>query len=84
MIQWIPVSEGYVEDLLIWPLTSNGNYSVQSAYRMLETNARILRPCTSSTDGGSKVWKGIWKIKTPDRIRHFIWRGAARDPLPTK
>ena len=84
MIQWIPVSEGYVEDLLIWPLTSNGNYSVQSAYRMLETNARILSPCNSSTDGGSKVWKGIWKIKTPDRIRHFIWRGAARDPLPTK
>ena len=83
MIQWIPVSEGYVEDLLIWPLTSNGNYSVQSAYRMLEINAGILSPCTSSTDGGSKVWKGIWKIKTSDRIRHFIWR-AARDPLPTK
>ena len=44
MIQWIPVSEGYVEDLLIWPLTPDGNYSVRSTYRMLETNARLLSP----------------------------------------
>lgn len=50
---------------------------------MLETNARLLSPCTSSMDGGSKAWKGIWKIKTPNRIRHFIWRDA-RDSLPTK
>ena len=83
MIQRILVSEGYVEDLLIWPLTPDGNYSVQSAYQMLETNARFLSPCTSSTDGRSKVWKGIWKIKTPNRIRHFIW-WAARESLPTK
>ena len=83
MIQRILVSEGYVEDLLIWPLTPDGNYSVQSAYRMLETNARFLSPCTSSTDGRSKVWKGIWKIKTPNRIRHFIW-WAAIESLPTK
>ena len=74
----------WIWDLLeIGLVASNGNYSVQSAYRMLETNAGILSPCTSSTNGGSKVWKGIWKIKTSDRIRHFIWR-AARDPLPTK
>ena len=83
MIQRIPVSEGYAEDLLIWPLNLDGNYSVQSVYRMLETNARLLSPCTCSTDWGSKVWKGIWKIKTPNRIRHFIW-WVARESLPTK
>ena len=30
-----------------------------------------------------QVWKGIWKIQTPNRIHHFIWR-ATRDSLPTK
>ena len=54
MIQWIPVSEGYVEDLLIWPLTPYGNYSVRSTYRMLETNARLFKSINSSMDGGEK------------------------------
>ena len=34
-------------------------------------------------DGVSKVWKGMWKIKTPNKIRHFLWR-AARYSLSTK
>ena len=50
---------------------------------MLESNARSGNPGSSSKDGQSKVWKRIWKIKTPNRIQHFIWR-AARDSLPTK
>ena len=48
---------------------------------MLESTARCVNPGSSLVDGQSKVWKGIWKIKTPNRIRHFIWR-AARDSLP--
>jgi len=50
---------------------------------MLEFTASFLNPCSSSMDGMSKVWKGMWKIKTPNKIRHFLWR-AARDSLPTK
>ena len=79
----IPGSEEPAADLLIWPLTPTGDYSVRSAYCMLESNARKDNPRSSSLDGQSKVWKGIWKIKTSNRIWHFIWR-AARDSLPTK
>ena len=50
---------------------------------MLETNARSLSLGTSSLEGQSKVWKGIWKIKTLNKVCHFIWR-AAHDSLPTK
>ena len=35
LIKFIYVSIGRVEDLLIWPLTLDGNYSVRSAYYML-------------------------------------------------
>nr|POE60452.1 hypothetical protein CFP56_55256 [Quercus suber] len=39
LIKIIPVSEGCVEDLLIWPLTPDGNYSVRSAYCTLAEEA---------------------------------------------
>uniref|UniRef100_A0A7N2LJ47 Reverse transcriptase zinc-binding domain-containing protein n=1 Tax=Quercus lobata TaxID=97700 RepID=A0A7N2LJ47_QUELO len=84
VVRRIPVSEGSAEDVLIWPLTQlDGNYSVQSAYKMSEADMNSQKPSSSSMDGGSRVWKGIWKIRTPNRIRHFVWR-AARDSLPTK
>ena len=83
LIKLILVSEGCVEDLLIWPLTLDENYSVQSAYRMLVEEASSQDLGSSSMEGSQKVWKGIWKIRTPNKIRHFIWR-AARLSLPTK
>ena len=78
----IPICEGSMTNKLIWPLTPDGVYSVQCAYRMLESMARSSHPCSSSMDEVSKVWKGIWKIKTSNKIRHFIWR-AAHNSLPT-
>ena len=83
LIKVIPVSEGRVEDLLIWPSTPDGNYSVQSAYRMLIDEVSCQEPGTSAPEGFQQVWKGIWKIWTPNKICHFIWL-AARDSLPTK
>ena len=44
----IQVSEECDEDLLVWPLTVDGSYSVRSAYRLLaSTEARIVQ--SSST-----------------------------------
>ena len=50
MIKVIPVSEGRVADLLNWPLTPNGNYSVKSAYRMLMDEVNSQEPGTSSLE----------------------------------
>ncbi|XP_075657295.1 uncharacterized protein LOC142627336 [Castanea sativa] len=83
MIKVIPVSERWVKDLLIWPLTPDGNYSVRSAYCMLMDEVSCQEPSTSSPEESQQVWKGIWKIWTPNRIFQFIWR-ATRDSLPTK
>ena len=38
---------------------------------------------TSFPEEFQQVWKGIWKIWTPNRICHFIWH-SARDSLPIK
>ena len=60
LIKNILVSEGWTEDLLIWPLTR---------FVLL----RIFTPGLEEH----------WKIRTPNKIRHFIW-WAVRDSLPTK
>ena len=83
MVQRIQVCEDGVEDTLIWPLTNNGEYSVRSAYHMLVSAEAFLMPSSSSSDNNGLVWKKIWKIQTPNKIRHFIWC-AAKDSLPTK
>ena len=76
MIKRIYVHDGDGEDVLLWPLTPDGNYSVRSAYRMLAVEGISQNPSSSSPSDAERVWKGIWKIKTPNKIRHFIWRAA--------
>ena len=71
------------EDVLIWPLTAGGEYSVRSAYHFLVAAENCLAPSSSSLPNDHAVWKKIWKMKVPNKIRHFIWR-AAKDSLPTK
>lgn len=83
MIKSIPMIECSLEDRLIWPLSSDGDYTARSAYRMLEVDASYKNPSSSSLDGDQRVWKGIWKIRTPNRIHHFVWR-VARDSLSTR
>ena len=42
------VSEGWDEDILIWPFTSDGEYSVWSAYRMLVKVENLTSSSSSS------------------------------------
>ena len=55
LIQRIPVGEESIADLLTWPHTPTGEYSVWSAYRMLESTIRSVNPGSSSRDGQSKI-----------------------------
>ena len=70
-------------DRQVWAETSNGFFSIRSAYKLtleLETNREI----SSCSDGSNiRFWKRLWSIQIPHKIRHFAWR-AARDILPTK
>ena len=78
----IYVSEMCNTDCLVWPKTANGCCLVKSAYQMLAT--KVINKAPSSSNGeDSKVWRSIWKIRAPPKVRHFMWR-AARDPLPLK
>ena len=75
--------EAEAKDVLIWPLSPSGSYSVRSAYRMLVEAENFALPSSSSSMSSNKIWKKIWKLKVPNKVRHFLWR-VARDSLPTK
>ena len=68
MIKRIYVHDGDGEDVLVWPLSPNGDYTVRSAYRMLAAKGFSQNSSSSSPSNSEKVWKGIWKIKTPNKI----------------
>jgi hypothetical protein len=73
-------------DLIAWNFERNGLSTVRSAYRLLkaeqsQVEAGRLNETSSSTD--SLIWKRLWKLHVPPKIRIFWWR-AVNNFLPTK
>ena len=83
MVGRIHVSEGWNEDILIWPLTPDPEYSVKGAYRMLVDAKKLSMPSSSVPSNTQAVWKKIWKLRVANKIQHFLWC-ATKDSLPTK
>lgn len=83
VIEGIPVSQTVDLDTLVWPLSSNGVYSVWSAYRLFVELNRQHLPSSSSLELGKGLWKGIWRLRAPQKVRHCLWR-VVREALPTK
>ena len=83
MVVWILLCEDWDEDILIWLLTSDGEYNVRSAYCMLASMKNSPMPSYSSSNPSQAFWKAIWKIWVSKENRHFIW-WAVKDSLPTK
>ncbi|KAL9450649.1 hypothetical protein AB3S75_012387 [Citrus x aurantiifolia] len=69
----IPLSQRNEEDIWYWLADISGVYSVKSAYRLLLGEV---------TDDARNMWKQIWKLEVPTKVRNFVWR-AANNVLPT-
>ena len=82
-IKNIHVSNHEAADALIWPYTADGVYSVRSASRLLAATQHQDQPSSSDVEAGKGLWNGIWKLKVPNKVRHFLWR-TIRESLPTK
>ena len=79
----IPLSSRRIKDTLIWLGTKNGVYSTKSAYLMLQRLERIEKPGPSHLSGQDVIWKHIWELTVPSKVKHFLWR-ACNESLPTK
>ena len=60
----LPPRYDYGDDLVLWPGNSIGEFSVASSYNLL-SNFPNSEP--------SSLWPHVWKLRTPERVRSFIW-----------
>ena len=83
IIRQIPISLCNSPDKVIWRCTSNGIFSVRSAYHLqLELHQRA-KGQHSQTPVGSENWNKLWRIKVPNAEKLFLWK-ACHNSLPTK
>ncbi|KAL5753818.1 hypothetical protein ACOSP7_022038 [Xanthoceras sorbifolium] len=80
LILSLPLSLHPRRDFFLWHFDSRGLFSVRSAYKVvLGLQQESL---ASSFNGALKVWKHLWKLNDPNKIKVFAWR-ACKEILPT-
>ncbi|KAL0003981.1 hypothetical protein SO802_011542 [Lithocarpus litseifolius] len=83
LIKAIPLSFDDCRDVITWPLNCDGVYSVRSGYHLLLDMDLNELPRTSDLSNSKRLWKGIWGLRVPNRVKNLIWR-AGSDSLPSK
>ena len=83
----ISISPSIPNDSRIWAWTSNGLFTIKSAYGVA---LKVLKDNKEKEDNGEcsdtskmgDVWKSIWRLECPSKIKYFLWR-ACKNILPT-
>ena len=71
LILQIHLSHTDMEDTLYWRFEHEGEYTVKSAYNLL----LFLYPLSSLNPiHPSPMWKQLWSLKIPPKIKNLIWR----------
>lgn len=78
----IPLSITMPQDKLFWWPSKYGEYSVKTGY-LLGRLGRDQMCLLTSRDVNSEVWRTVWGLDCPPKLRHFIWR-ACKGSLAVK
>ena len=83
IIKNIPLCHSIQEDVLIWPFSLDGEYTVQTSYKFLQK--QYMASELGSSDGTKlqPLWKKIWGLKVLGKVKHLVWR-ACKNAQPTK
>ena len=79
----IHLSRRQVADSIIWSYNNNENFSVKSAYRVARRLQGEDTAGSSTSSAYTKIWKVLWNLNIPNKIKVFGWRACA-DILPTR
>ncbi|OMO82979.1 hypothetical protein COLO4_22747 [Corchorus olitorius] len=79
-IQSIPIHDGAEQDKRVWPKEKSGIYSVKSGYASKKWDLRQgpSDRASSSHQVDRRLWKEIWHIKAPSKVKVFMWRLCRR------
>ena len=61
----------------------DGAYSVKAGYKFLIIEELIPNVSPLTPSYPKSTWKGLWKLRIPNRTKTLIWR-AISDALPTR
>ena len=65
----IPLSYRHVTDVVVWLHNKDGVYTVRSGYHVAR---KVLREwAKSSTGSGQQIWKKLWKVGVPNKMKVF-------------
>lgn len=64
-----------------WHYDKTRIYTVKVGYLLFLNN--LINEESSSENLMAKTWKIMWKLRIPDKIKHFLWR-ATNNFLPTR
>jgi hypothetical protein len=84
----IPINRRVGEDFMSWPHTKFGDYTVRSAYNLARSEKFFLDRsmqgggASSITENDAQLWKKLWAIRAPGKMKINLWR-FAHDCLPT-
>ena len=82
-IRSIPLCVSSQANFLYWAFEKEGVYTVKSGYKAICEEENLAEASVSNSAATRDLWSGIWKLKVPGKIKHFLWR-ACTNCLPTK
>ena len=82
LISSIPLCPNVVEDVVVWPFTPSGNYTVRSGTRFLTTDQAPYQPVVTA-QLENEVWTLIWSLNVQSKVRNFLWR-SCHNAIPVK
>uniref|UniRef100_A0A2N9FNQ8 Reverse transcriptase domain-containing protein n=1 Tax=Fagus sylvatica TaxID=28930 RepID=A0A2N9FNQ8_FAGSY len=82
-IQQMPLPNPTVNDSVLWKASTNGVFTVKSAYQLAcSTRSTGVTGSSSTMTQYRKFWKALWKINVPNKIKIHLWR-ACMNAIPT-
>ncbi|XP_015959674.1 uncharacterized protein LOC107483570 [Arachis duranensis] len=82
LITKTPISLINKKDHFVWKYRMDGQYTVRTGYHVakeekdLKEEGRFCKPSTSQD--WREVWKVIWKLQVPQKVRMFLWKAVHR------
>nr|POF05074.1 hypothetical protein CFP56_35635 [Quercus suber] len=58
------------DDVLIWPFSPNGEYTIQIAYKFLQNLYQASEPSLSTATNLQPLWKKIWSLKVLGKVKN--------------
>jgi hypothetical protein len=75
----IPLAVGMMDDFVSWHHNKNGLFTVRSAYFLEwdhQHGRKLRRTQGSTTSSINPLWKTIWSLRVPAKIKIHVWRAV--------